>query len=114
MLEVLEPWCDRIYIEDDMQALTIAYSEKEQPNTSFDLTKRVFVIGHNDPHSENDIVVEFDGNQLGNHNFQYIQQLSEIIKDSGEVGECGLDIFKINIYSLDERQQNLVVCNSSY
>jgi len=114
MLEVLEPWCDRIYIEDDMQVLTIAYSEKEQPNTSFDLTKRVFVIGHNDPHSENDIVVEFDGNQLGNHNFQYIRQLSEIIKDSGEVGECGLDIFKINIYSLEERQQNLVVCNSTY
>lgn len=114
MLELLEPWCDRIYIEDDMQVITIAYSEKEQPNTSYDLTKRVLTIGHNDPQGENDIVVEFDAKQLGNHNFQYIQQLPEILKDSGEVGEHTLDIFKVSIYSLDEYQQNLIVCNSTY
>ena len=109
MLETLEPWCDRIYIEDDMQVLTTAYSEKEQPNTRFDLTKRIFVIGHNDPHGENDIVVEFDAAQIGNHNFQYIQQLAGIIKDNGEVGEHTLDIFRVSIYSLDEQQDNLII-----
>jgi hypothetical protein len=41
-----------------------AYVEKEQPNTSFDLTKRVFHIGHNYPEGENDIVVVFDANQF--------------------------------------------------
>ena len=111
-LNALEPWCDRIYIEDDMQVITIAYSESEQPNTSYDLTKRVLCIGYNDPHGENDIVVEFDAKHLGNHNFQYLQQLPQIIKDNGEVGEHTLDIFKVSIYSLDEYQQNLVVCNS--
>lgn len=108
MLEVLEPWCDRIYIEDDMQVITIAYSEKEQPNTSYDLTKRVLTIGYNDPHGENDIVVEFDASQIGNHNYPYIQQLSEIIKGSGEVGEFELDIFKITINNLEELQDKLI------
>ena len=107
MLEVLEPWCDRIYIADDMQVITTAYFEKEQPNPNFDLSKRVLLIGHNDPHGENDVVVEFDARQV-NHNFQYIQQLAEIIKDNGEVGDFVLDIFKVSIYSMEEYQQNLI------
>lgn len=114
ILELLEPWCDRIYIEDDMQVITIAYIEKEQPNTSYDLTKRVLTIGHNDPQGENDIVVEFDAKQLGNHNFQYIQQLPEILKDSGDIGVFELDIFKVTVNHLEEYQQNLIVCNSTY
>jgi hypothetical protein len=109
MLETLEPWCDGIYIEDAMQVITTAYIESEQPNTGFDLTKRIFHIGHNDPQGENDIVVEFDAKQLSNHNFQYIQQLAAIIKDNGEVGEHTLDIFKITIYSLEEQQDNLII-----
>lgn len=109
LLEALEPWCDRIYIEDDMQVINIAYIESEQSKTSYDLTKRVLHIGYNDPHGENDIVVEFDAKQISNHNFQYIQQLAEIIKDNGEIGEHTLDIFKVSIYSLDEQQNNLII-----
>ena len=112
MLSVLEPWCDRIYIEDDMDVLTTSYLEQEQPNTQFDLTKRVFCIGYNDPHAENDIVVEFDARQIGNHNSSYIEQLSQIIKDNGEIGQFTLDVFNVHIYSMEEYQQNLTVCNS--
>jgi GT2 family glycosyltransferase len=108
LLEVLEPWCDRIYIEDDMQVLTTYYFDKEQKNTSFDLTKRVFHIGHNDPIGENDIVVEFNATQLNQQNFQIIQQLSEIIKESGEIGEFEIDIFRITINYLEEYQNELI------
>lgn len=114
LLTGLEPWCDRIYIDDDMQVLTSHYIDREQPNTKFDLTKRVFCIGHNDPEGENDIVVEFDGRDLGNHNFQYIHQLSEIIEDNGEVGEFELDIFRIKITCMEQYQNNLIICNSTY
>jgi glycosyltransferase involved in cell wall biosynthesis len=109
MLETLEPWCDRIYIEDEMQVITLAYLEKEQSNTKFDLNKRVFHIGHNDPHGENDVVVEFDAGQLTQQNFQYIQQLAAIIADSGEIGEFQIDIFRISIYSIEEQQDQLVI-----
>jgi glycosyltransferase involved in cell wall biosynthesis len=108
LLETLEPWCDRIYIEDDMQVLTSHYIDKEQPNTQFDLSKRVLCIGHNDPIGENDIVVEFDATQLNQQNFQIIQQLSEIIKDSGEIGEFELGNLKITINSLTEYQKDLI------
>lgn len=114
MLETLEPWCDRIYIEDEMQVITTAYLEKEQPNTAFDLTKRVFHMGHNYPEGENDIVVVFDATQLGNHNFQYIQQLPEIIADNGEVGEFRLDCFNIIINNMQTYEKNLVKRNEQH
>ena len=92
-----------------MQVLTTSYTEQEQKNTSFDLTKRVFHIGYNDPIGENDIVVEFDATRLNQQNFQLLQQLSEIIKDSGEVGEFEIDIFKVTIISLIEYQNDLII-----
>jgi len=98
----LEPWCDRIYIEDDMQVIISNYIEKEQQNTSFDLTKRVFHIRNNDPIGENDIVVEFDAHRLTQQNFPLLHQLPEIINNSGEIGEFELDIFKIIISYLED------------
>jgi GT2 family glycosyltransferase len=109
MLETLEPWCDRIYIEDDMHVIIDSYIESEQPNTGYDLTKRVFHVAHNDPHGENDIVVEFDAAQLTQQNFHVIQQLPAIIADSGGIGEFEIDCFRITIFSMEELQDQLIV-----
>ena len=112
VLEALEPWCDRIYINDDMQVITTAYIEKEQPNTKFDLTKRVLHLGLNYPEGENDIVVVIlDASQIGNHNFQYIQQLPEIIADSGAIGEFKLDCLTVIINHLETYEKNLIKLN---
>jgi glycosyltransferase involved in cell wall biosynthesis len=108
ILEVLEPWCDRIYIENNMQLLMSQYIDKEQSNTKFDLKKRVLTLENNDPIGENDIVIEFDATKLTNDNFQLLQQLSQIIQDSGEIGTFELDIFKIIINSLETYEQNLI------
>jgi glycosyltransferase involved in cell wall biosynthesis len=112
IVEALEPWCDRIYIEDSMQVITDSYREKEQSNTRFDLSKRVLTLEYNDPKGENDIIVEFDARNFTQQSFQIIQQLPEIIKQSGEVGEFELDIFKITIHSMTEYQNDLIVCNN--
>ena len=111
ILEALEPWCDRIYIDDTAHVIIDAYIEKEQANTKFDLTKRVFCISHNYPEGENDIVIVFDANRLGNHNFQYIQQMSEIIEESGDIGEFNLDCFTIIINNMESYEKNLVKLN---
>ena len=108
LLGILEPWCDRIYIEDDMQVLTIHYVEQEQPNTSFDLSKRILCIGHNDPIGENDIVIEFDATRLNQQNFQLLQQFPSIVKESGDVGKFELDIFTIEINHLEEYTNDLI------
>lgn len=114
LLEVLEPWCDRIYIDDEMHVITESYLEKQQSLTKFDLDKRVLNSKHNYPLRDNDIVVEFDAMQLTNQNFQLIQQLPEILKDSGDIGQFELDIFKITIKSLETYENRLINLNDEY
>ena len=108
ILNALEPWCDRIYIDDEMQVITSHYIDSEQLNTKFDLTKRVLLTKFNDPLGENDVVVEFDANQLHNHNLYILQQLPKILYNQGEEGVFEIDAFKIHIFSLIEYQNNLI------
>ena len=113
-LELLEPWCDRIYVNEQFEVIGRMwdYVELEQENTLFDLSKRVLTIEHNDPILENDIVVEFDMKKFDQQSFNIIQQLPEILKESGEVGEFELDVLKVTINSLIEYQTELVVCKN--
>jgi GT2 family glycosyltransferase len=106
LVSILEPWCDRIYIEN--QDIVNIYIDREQKNTSYELNQRVFSLTNNDPEWENDIVIEFDVNQLNQQNFQLLQQLPNIIKESGEIGTFELDVFKIVISHLEEYQDNLI------
>ena len=58
-----------------------------------------------DNEKNNEILVTIDGNKFTQQDFQYIQQLSEILADSGEpafhgeLGNITIEIFeKINTY----------------
>ena len=106
LLYTLEPWCDRIYIEN--QDIVDIYINREQENTSFDLSKRVFTLTHNNPEGENDVVIEFDATLLNQQNSHLLMQMPGIIKDSGEIGEFKIDIFKLIISHLEEYQNNLI------
>jgi hypothetical protein len=110
ILEFLEPWCDRIYVNERFEVIGRMwdYVELEQENTSFDLSKRVLTIENNDPELENDIVVEIDAKQFAQEDFNIIQQLPEIIKDSGEAGTFMLGNLKVNIISMTEYQNELI------
>jgi len=112
LLSVLELWCDTIYIEDDMQVLTTHYLDSEQKNTKFNLNKKIKVIGHH--LQTNNILIKFDGRQLNKYNYQLLQQLPEIIADSGEIGEFELDIFKITIKDLTQYQDKLITLSDEY
>ena len=107
MLKELEPWCSDIYgdwvghkgfgVND--------YIKKEQPDTQFDLKKKI----HSDHfEAKNNVVVKFNCNLLTPQNFQILVNLSEILKESGEVGEMELEIFKFNIKSLDSYEKELI------
>jgi hypothetical protein len=111
-IEVLEPWCDRLYLDDEMQLNTDQYIQKEQPNTKFDLKKRILITRYNDPYSENDIVLEFDGRNFNQNSYNIIQNISEIITESGEVGTFELDCFKITINSIQSYEKDLIICNT--
>tara|TARA_R110000822_G_scaffold117399_1_gene249582 strand:+ start:21546 stop:22730 length:1185 start_codon:yes stop_codon:yes gene_type:complete len=109
LLEVLEPWCDRIYV--DLENFVL-YQEKEQPNTSFDLNKRLhgneYVNEAKDRYDYDDIVVEINGKTFNQQDFQIISKLPEILQDSGEIGSFELENLKITISELKEYQNKLI------
>jgi hypothetical protein len=105
LLEMLEPWCDTIYIEDDMQVITINYFEKEKNNTQYDLSEKIKPYSNE---KNNEILVRIDRASFRQEDFQILQKISEIIKDSGEVGSFQLGNLFIDIIQMNEYQNNLI------
>ena len=106
LLELLEPWCSNIYVDEgNVPTLIKNYTENE--DTSFDLYERIKSYNNE---KNNDILIEMDGTTLTQEDFNIIQQLSEILKDSGGVGEFELGNLKITINSLTEYQNDLINC----
>tara|TARA_Y100000389_G_scaffold175834_1_gene186889 strand:- start:218 stop:1369 length:1152 start_codon:yes stop_codon:yes gene_type:complete len=106
LLELLEPWCSTFYCDEQFNVGRVSdYVENE--DTSFDLYERI--KPYNDK-KNNDILIEMDGTTLTQEDFNIIQQLSEILKDSGEIGEFELGNLKITINSLTEYQNDLINC----
>ena len=105
-LELLEPWCSNLLIDDEMQVLTSFYLDKEQPNTIIDLSKKIkstpFEI------LINEIIVEIDRETFTNQDFQLIQQLSDIIKDNGSIGKFEIGNLTIEIKAMNEYQNSLI------
>jgi glycosyltransferase involved in cell wall biosynthesis len=108
ILELLEPYCTRIYIEDGMQVLTSHYIDSEQSKTKFDLSKRIMTTEYNNPHEYDDIVVEIDAKRMTNDDAAYIFMLPEIIQSSGEIGEFRLGNLKITIHHIETYEKNLI------
>ncbi len=114
LLEALEPWCDRIYVDNDR----MKYITMEQPKTSFDLNKRVHDIILVEDRHHDDILVEIDGNRFGNDDFRIIQTLSEILANDEQLWEAILiepthfeiENLQITINSLQTYEQGLI-CN---
>ena len=108
MLKELEPWCSDIYGDwIGHKGLGVnQYIKEEQSNTAFDLGKKIH-SQHTEP--KNGVVVEFDCKQLNSSNFQILVELSSILKESGEVGELELEIFKFKINSLETYEKDLIL-----
>jgi glycosyltransferase involved in cell wall biosynthesis len=110
LLEILEPWCNNILIDDEMQVLTTYYLDKEQPNTIINLSDRV----KSTPFEtiSNEIIVYIDGKTFNNDDYGIIQQLSEIIKDNGQEGEFEIGNLNIIINKMNEYQKDLIICKN--
>ena len=106
LLEALEPWCSTVYCDEQFTVGRVSdYVEIE--DTSYDLYERIRTF---DDEKNNYILVEIDGNNFNQQDFQIIQQLSEIIQDSGEIGEFELGNLKINIIDLTTFEKELIIC----
>ena len=102
ILAGLEPWCDNIYVDPK---LIESYIEIEKNNTILDLHKRIKPY---DNEKQNGILVEIDRNKFTGQDYHIIENLSEIIQDSGEEGEFELGNLKITIISLETYEKKLI------
>jgi len=94
LLAGLEPWCSNIYIKPN---LIKSYVEVEQQNTTINLSERVLPY---DNEKNNSILVTVNGAKFTQQDYDIIEKLSEIVEDSGDIGEFELGNLKIEIFNL--------------
>ena len=103
LLALLEPWSSTIYVDT---GLLQDYIQTEQANTIMNLHDRVKPL---DNEKNNEILVAIDETKFTQQDFQIIQQLPDIIKDSGVYGEFELGNLDITINGLETFEHNLII-----
>jgi hypothetical protein len=106
LLELLEPWCSTILIDDEMQVLTSHYLDKEQPNTKIDLSKKVKTTPLDK--LENEVIIGIDRDTFKEGDFQILQQLPLILQMNGSPGKFMLGTMTLKIKALTEYQNTLI------
>jgi len=105
LVSLLEPWCDKLFIDDEMGVLFAYYYEQENKNTMYDLTKRVFNLSER---VDTEVVVTVDGNNFTQQDFLIIQQLSEILDNQGQEGKFEIGNLTVSISNLNRYQNELI------
>lgn len=104
LLGILEPWCS--YINTDLFESEVSkYLDMEQPNTILNLKDKI------NTNKQTEITINIDGFTFNQQDFNLLQKLPEIIKDSGEIGEFEIGNLKITINAMNEYQNNLIKVN---
>ena len=109
LLELLEPWCSTILIDDEMQVLTSHYLDKEQPNTKIDLSKKIKTTPFDT--LNNEIIVIVDSKRFTSQDFQYIQILPDILNENQMTGPFKIGVLEnieLTIKGLTEYQTSLI------
>jgi len=104
LLENLEPWCSTYY-GDGPWVQYDYYIKGEQPKTSFNLADKIKPY---DNEKNNYILVEINGNNFTDQDFQMLQIISEVLEEGGEVGEFELGNMKITINDLTTFEKDLI------
>ena len=110
LLKILEPWCSKIFIykSPEIKYLKQDYIWSEQKNTKIDLKKKI-LLGSSD---NCEIMVSINSNRFLQDDFTTIQNLSEIITESGEIGKFELGNLKITINAMNHYENDLIVCKN--
>ena len=101
-LHHLEPWFDKVWIDSPF---LLGYVQNEQKNTAFNLAERV--LAERDNYDTN-IVVHLDAKNFNNEQYNYIQQLSQILAQHNQTGTFELGQMRIEVGSLEQYQDSLI------
>jgi glycosyltransferase involved in cell wall biosynthesis len=101
ILRFLEPWGDHAFVDCNFTNYLLI----ERNHTTYDLIKRV--LDYNET-CYDDIIIEINAKQFTRQDYETISKLSDIIHDSGEIGEFQLGNLKITINSLQTYEKDLI------
>ena len=104
LLEALEPWCDTLYTDLNDREVE-KYIAVEQNNTIIPLHERIKPFANE---KNNEILVKINASKFDQNDFTNIQRLSQIIKNSGQIGSFNLGNLSIEIVQMNEYQDNLI------
>ena len=107
-IRVLEPWCSDIYGDwvGHKGYHINKYIEEEQPNTTFNLSKKIHTQ-HTNP--TNDVIVRFDCSKITQNDFDVLQNISAILKDSGQIGILTHGNLEFEIRNLKTYEKDLIL-----
>lgn len=101
IVAALEPWCDKLYTDDEICVIEAAYYETEHKNTMFDLKNKFKHYKHTTP--KEPFVLEFDAKEFRLEYFNQIKQLPLIFDLVKETGTYQFDIFTLKVNSLEKK-----------
>lgn len=101
LLEALEPWGDNIYTDVNYKN----YTDKEQPNTEDNLILKIAPI---DIEPKNDILIQVNGKTFTQQDYLYLQEMGNIISQSGEIGKFKVGNLIVKINKIFEKQSDLI------
>ena len=105
IIHAIEPYCNVLYLSTDDSSLVSNYIQEEQQHTTLDLKERIKSI---DDKKEHDIFVDIMESNFNNHDYKILQQLPDIINDSGDVGNFTLGNLHINIIKKNTYEKELI------
>lgn len=109
LLQKLEPWCDRIYVEEVFKVgRAWDYIEMVSETTSYDLSKRVLIIDNNNPEGENDTVLYLNGDTITRRDFEIATNLPQILQMVKAPGTYVVEDLKLLVNSLDTYEKNYI------
>jgi hypothetical protein len=89
-----------------MQALTLNYLDKEQPNTKIDLSEKIKTTPFDK--LKNEVIIGIDRATFKEGDFQILQQLPLILQMNGKPGKFMLGTMTLKIKALTEYQNTLI------
>jgi hypothetical protein len=113
LLNVLEPWCSKIYVDRMYESAVKEYIANAQVNTRYDLNTR---IGYLEESSTHDVLITINPKTFTDKEFNLLNYINEIIAESGVTsGTFELENLKISISKLEDHAPELIhIDNSVY
>ena len=109
LLELMEPWCNNIYINKNLSNLYVNYLKQEQKYTKFNLINKLHTYDDiKQIKSKDSILIMCDGNKINKNNFQLLAKLPSMIEQTNKIGHFKLDIYTVYVKNLIDCRQYVI------